>query len=377
MAKTKKSKPIQLNNFKSIDFVLLITIIILLALGIITVLSASAPKALENSGNSLHYFKYQFGYAIIGLGLLLFTAIIDYHFFQKHYFKIYIMSIILLILVVIFGKVTNGAKRWLYIGPISVQGSEVAKVGMIIFYSGFLTQNKDKIKSFKNGFALPILYFIPVFVILFFGQNHLSATVVMGALTIILMFLAGVKIRYFFMFGIPIIAVFAMYLFSKGGFRLQRLLTYRDPWANPTGDGWQVIQSLYAIGSGGLFGVGIGQSVQKYLYISEPQNDFIFAIIAEELGFIGCAVVIVLFGIMIWRGMVIAMKAPDMFGRLTAAGITSMIALQVFINIAVVTNTIPVTGMSLPLFSYGGSSLIIILASLGILLNISRQTNKS
>ena len=149
------------------------------------------------------------------------------------------------------------------------------------------------------------------------------------------------------------------------------------PWANPTGTGWQVVQGQIAIGSGGLFGVGIGQSVQKYLYISEPQNDFIFAIIAEELGFIGCAVVIVLFGVLIWRGLVISMKAPDMFGRLTAAGITAMLALQVIINIGVVTSLLPVTGISLPLFSYGGTSLIIILISIGILLNISRQINKS
>lgn len=168
-----------------------------------------------------------------------------------------------------------------------------------------------------------------------------------------------------------------MYLFSNGGFRLQRIYTLFHPFENATSSGWQISQSLYAIGSGGLFGVGIGESVQKYLYISEAQNDFIFAIIAEELGFIGCAVIIILFGVLIWRGLAISIKAPDMFGRLVAAGITSMIALQMFVNIAVVTSLIPVTGMALPLFSYGGSSLIIILASIGILLNISRQTNNT
>lgn len=376
MARPKKSKPIQL-NIRSLDFVLLATTFILLALGIITVLSASAPRALASKGNSLYYFINQGIFAFLGLIVMFVLSVVDYHYYQKHYFGIYIISLILIAAVLVFGIEANGAKRWIDIGILSFQPSELAKVGIIIFYAGFLTQNKDKIKTFGRGFITPLLYLIPVFLILYFGQNHLSATLIMVALTVILMFLAGSRIKHFILVGIPMAIGFVMFLFSRGGFRLQRIYTLFHPFENPTGDGWQTVQSLYAIGSGGLFGVGIGKSVQKYLYISEPQNDFIFAIIAEELGFIGCAVVIVLFGVLIWRGLVISMKAPDMFGRLVAAGITAMIALQVFINIAVVTSIIPVTGISLPLFSYGGTSLVIMLASIGILLNISRQANKT
>ena len=376
MAKAKKASTIKL-NIKSLDFVLLATTFILLALGIISVLSASAPRALADTGDSFHYFKNQIFFAFIGIIAMLGLSIYDYHHYQKHFFGIYLLSIVVLLAVLVFGREVNGAKRWIYLGSFSIQPSELAKIGVIIFYAGFLTQNKEKIKNLKMGFIVPILYFIPIGVILFFGQNHLSATIVMAALTVILMFLAGSRIRYFFLVGIPLIAVVIGYLLSNGGFRLQRIYTLFHPFEDVTTSGWQIAQSLYAIGSGGMFGVGIGESVQKYLYISEAQNDFIFAIIAEELGFIGCAVIIVLFGVMIWRGLVISIQAPDMFGRLVAAGITSMLALQMFINIAVVTSIIPVTGMSLPLISYGGTSLIIILASIGILLNISRQTNKT
>lgn len=376
MAKTKESKTGKL-NIRSLDFVLLTTTLVLLALGIITVLSASAPRALETSGNSLDYFEKQTGFAAIGIVVMIVLTVVDYHKYQKHYLGIYVLSIIALLTVVVFGREVNGAKRWIYLGSVSIQPSELAKIGLIIFYAGFLTQNKNKIKNFGGGFIVPLLYLVPIVAILFFGQNHLSAAVIMIALAVILMFLAGSKLRYFILVGLPLAVSAVLVLIARGGFRLQRMLTFLDPWANPTGTGWQIVQGQIAIGSGGLFGVGIGQSVQKYLYISEPQNDFIFAIIAEELGFIGCAVVIILFGVLIWRGLVISMKAPDMFGRLTAAGVTSMIAIQVIINIGVVTSLLPVTGMALPLFSYGGTSLIIILASIGILLNISRQINKS
>ena len=208
-------------------------------------------------------------------------------------------------------------------------------------------------------------------------QNHFSATLVLCALAVILMLLAGCRLRYFIIIGAPIVAVGISALLFKGqGFRLQRFITFLDPWQDASGDGWQIIQSLYAIGSGGLFGVGLGESKQKYLYIPEPHNDFIFAVLAEELGFIGCALVIALFAVLVWRGITIAMKAPDMFGNLLAAGITSMIALQVLINIAVVTSSMPVTGMPLPFFSYGGTALMIILAAVGILLSVSRAGNR-
>lgn len=374
MAK-KKSKLILKNP---LDFTLLITVFILLGLGIITVLSASSPTALAETGNSYKYLIKQMEAAVIGILLMFVASKIDYKLWQKNYKIIYFICMILLLAVCALGREAGGAKRWLDMGFLSFQPSEVAKVGVIIFYSAWLTKNKEKLKTFKYGFVYPLsLLLIPIFFILVL-QNHFSATLVICMLAAILMILAGCKIRYFIFVGIPLAAlgVFAIIVAGQG-FRMQRILTFFDPWQDIKGKGWQIVQSLYAIGSGGLFGVGLGESKQKYLYIPEPHNDFIFAVLAEELGFIGCAIVIILFAILIWRGITIAMKAPDMFGSLLAAGITSMIAIQVLVNIAVVTASMPVTGMALPFFSYGGTALIITLTSIGILLSVSRAGNRS
>ncbi len=374
MAK-KKSKLILKNP---LDFTLLITVFILLGLGIITVLSASSPTALAETGNSYKYLIKQMEAAVIGISLMFVASKIDYKLWQKNYKIIYFICMILLLAVCALGREAGGAKRWLDMGFLSFQPSEVAKVGVIIFYSAWLTKNKEKLKTFKYGFVYPLSWLlIPIFFILVL-QNHFSATLVICMLAAILMILAGCKIRYFIFVGIPLAAlgVFAIIVAGQG-FRMQRILTFFDPWQDIKGKGWQIVQSLYAIGSGGLFGVGLGESKQKYLYIPEPHNDFIFAVLAEELGFIGCAIVIILFAILIWRGITIAMKAPDMFGSLLAAGITSMIAIQVLVNIAVVTASMPVTGMALPFFSYGGTALIITLTSIGILLSVSRAGNRS
>lgn len=374
MAK-KKSKLILKNP---LDFTLLITVFILLGLGIITVLSASSPTALAETGNSYKYLIKQMEAAVIGIFLMFVASKIDYKLWQKNYKIIYCICMILLLAVCALGREAGGAKRWLDMGFLSFQPSEVAKVGVIIFYSAWLTKNKEKLKTFKYGFVYPLSWLlIPIFFILIL-QNHFSATLVICMLAAILMILAGCKIRYFIFVGIPLAAlgIFAIIVAGQG-FRMQRILTFFDPWQDIKGKGWQIVQSLYAIGSGGLFGVGLGESKQKYLYIPEPHNDFIFAVLAEELGFIGCAIVIILFAILIWRGITIAMKAPDMFGSLLAAGITSMIAIQVLVNIAVVTASMPVTGMALPFFSYGGTALIITLTSIGILLSVSRAGNRS
>lgn len=220
-----------------------------------------------------------------------------------------------------------------------------------------------------DGFLKPLLLLAPIIIILVVVQSHLSASILIIAIVIIMMLMAGSRILHFVAIGGPVGvgAIGALYIAAKyfdiGTYRLQRLTSFLNPWADPTGTGWQVIQSLYAIGSGGLFGVGLGNSTQKYLYLPEPQNDFIFAVIAEELGFVGCLVVIILFLIFIWRGTIIATKAPDMFGSLLAVGITAMVGLQAMINIAVVTSSMPNTGMQLPFFSYGGTSLLILLCS--------------
>ena len=236
-------------------------------------------------------------------------------------------------------------------------------------------------KPFKKGFLKPLAFLVPPIGILFFVQNHLSVSLVVGVVVIMIMFMAGCRLKHFAVVGIVgislLVGIFGILQISgSNSFRLDRISTYFDPWADAQGTGYQTVQSLYAIGSGGMFGLGLGNSKQKYLYIPEPHNDFIFSILAEELGFVGCIVVIALFMIFIWRGILIAMRTTDMFGSLIAVGITTLIAFQAIINISVVTATVPTTGMSLPFFSYGGTALLLLLANVGILLNISRSNSK-
>jgi cell division protein FtsW len=274
----------------------------------------------------------------------------------------------------------DGAKRWISLGFISFQPSELAKIGLIVFYATLLTKNKERLGEMWGGFFYPLMFLLPVIAILVGVQNHLSATILIILIIAVMMLMAGSKLRYFLTFGTigAVTGLGALFAYAKitgkGMFRITRLITFLDPFADVSDTGWQIVQSLYAIGSGGLFGVGLGSSTQKYLYLPEAHNDFIFSIIAEELGFLGCAFVIILFALFIWRGILISIKAPDMYGSLLAAGITTMVGLQAIINIAVVTSSMPNTGMPLPFFSYGGTSLLILMASVGVLLNISRAS---
>ena len=374
MAKKKKSFSSFLNN--PIDFTLLITILLLLTIGLVMVLSASSPSALSESGDSYKYFSKQLLFAILGIIAMLFISKIDYRFYQKFYKHAWIVSLILLALVLLIGKNINGAKRWIYLTEtLSFQPSELVKILMIVFYAGILTKNRDELEKYNTGFLKHMCLVAPIIGLLLL-QPHFSASVVIIGICSIMMIVAGCKFKHFLItvgaVGIP--AIIALIIFSP--YRLQRVTTFIDPWQDQTGDGWQVIQSLYAIGSGGLFGSGLGESKQKYLYLPEPHNDFIFSIIAEELGFVGCILVFVLFAVFIWRGVLIAMKAPDMFGSLVAVGITSLVGVQAIINVAVVTSSMPVTGMQLPFFSYGGTALFILLCEVGVLLSISRAGNK-
>lgn len=385
MSKNKKVRKFSKFANNQLDFILLIVVILLLSLGLIMVLSASSPTSLAETGDdSYSYFRKQAIFAVVGVIAMLFISKIDYRFWKKFYKIAYWVSIILLLMVLIpgIGVSSGGASRWIKILGIQFQPSELAKIGLIIFYASYLTDHKDELKGFYTGFIKPFLYLVPVILILILIQDHLSATIIIVAVVGIMMLMAGSRLKYFLTAGTAagVLGAAGLYLMakftSKGAFRLARITSFLNPWADKQGDGWQVIQSLYAIGSGGLFGVGLGQSKQKYLYISEPHTDFIFAVLAEELGFVGCAVVIALFCVFIWRGVLTAMKAPDMFGSLVAIGITSLIGLQAIINIAVVTSSMPVTGMPLPFFSYGVTSLLILLCSVGVLLNISRASSK-
>ena len=356
MATKKKEKSFSsfLNN--PIDFTLIITIFLLLSLGLVMLLSASSPSALSESGNSYAYFSKQLIFAVLGIIAMMFISKIDYRFYQKFYKHAWWVSLLLLVLVLVAGKTINGAKRWIYVTEtLSFQPSELVKILMIIFYAGILVKNRDELGLFKKGFLKHILMLAPIIGLLLL-QPHFSASIVIVGICSIMMIIAGCKFWHFLAVGGSIGIPGIIALIALEPYRLQRVTTFLNPWKDATGEGWQVIQSLYAIGSGGLFGAGLGESKQKFLYIPEPHNDFIFSILGEELGFIGCTVVLILFAIFIWRGVLIAMKAPDMFGSMLAIGITALVAIQVIINVAVVTSSMPATGMPLPFFSYRRNS---------------------
>ena len=377
MAKNKKFSSFLENP---IDYTLLITVLLLLTIGLIMVLSASSPTSLSESGNSYKYFVKQGIFAIVGLVAMTFISNIDYRFYKKFYKIAYIIAIILLAAVLVFGKTINNAKRWIYVTEsLSFQPSELVKFCMIIFYAAILTKNREELKFFVKGWLKHLIMLVPVIGLLII-EPHLSASVVIIGIVGIMMVIAGCKLWQIVVpgvgIGVPLAGILILKV-KKFAHAIERITTFIDPWQDKLGAGYQVIQSLYAIGSGGLFGAGLGQSKQKYLYLPEPQNDFIFSVLAEELGFIGCTFVIILFAIFIWRGILIAMKAPDMFGSLVAVGITAMIGIQVIVNIAVVTSSMPATGMPLPFFSYGGTALVILLCQIGVLLNISRAGRKN
>lgn len=368
-AKAKKTTTKFINQ--PFDFLICIVVFILLALGIVMVLSASAPSALAEGESSYLYAGKQLFFAILGLIAMFIISKIDYRLYKKFYWPIYFLSCAILLLVLIpkIGVEAGGAKRWVaFPGLGQFQPSEFTKIGLIIFYAGYLADHKNEMKDLWKGFVRPLCFLLPPIAILYLVQNHLSASLIVAMITCVMMIVAGARLLHFAVAGAvggAGIGAYLLYKINSGGgedsFRINRIISFMNPWADATDTGWQVVQSLYAIGSGGLFGTGLGGSKQKYLYISEPQNDFIFSIIAEELGFVGCVTIIMLFAIFIWRGILIAMKAPDIFGGLLATGITSLIAIQVIMNIAVVTSSMPNTGISLPFFSYGGTALLILL----------------
>ena len=368
----KKSKNVNLLKKGSPDIIIIIVTAILVALGLIMVLSASSPSSLSESGDSYKYFKKQLIATIGGVVALYFLYKIDYNIWRKLKWIIYIGIVGLLFLVGVMGLSEGGATRWINIAGFNFQPSEVSKVAFILFFAAILTDLKeDKLISTWKGFVMPMALLVLPVIAIFIVQNHFSATLIIVAITVVQMFVAGVSLKWFLLVGLGGVGAIVGLMFG-GSFRSTRIQTWLNPFSDPTGEGWQIIQSLYAIGSGGLFGVGLGESKQKYLYLPEPQNDFIFSVLAEELGFFGCIVVIILFIILIWRGIVVAMNAKDTYGCLIAIGIVALIGLQSLINIAVVTGTIPVTGMPLPFFSYGGTAILINLVAIGLLLNISR-----
>ena len=385
MAEKKKIKGFSsfLNN--PVDFTLVITVLLLLSIGLVMVLSASSPTSLQKYENSYHFFIRQLFFAVLGLFGMYFVSKIDYRIYQKFYKHAWVLSVILLAAVLVIGSENKGAKRWIDLGFTTFQPSEIVKFLMIIFYGGLLVKNRNELGKFGKGLVKHVICLVPIIVLLLL-EPHLSTSMVIIITCCVMMIVAGCKFWQFLLTGITVggiggslatILYFASEAFQKRfQYAVTRVVTFIDPWKEATGDGWQVIQSLYAIGSGGLFGSGLGESKQKYLYLPEPHNDFIFSVLAEELGFVGCLFVFVLFAIFIWRGILIAMKAPDMFGSLVAIGITTLVGIQAIINVAVVTSSMPATGMQLPFFSYGGTALCILLCEVGVLLSISRAGSK-
>ncbi len=356
-----------------VDFYFLITVFALLALGLIMVMSASSESARNASytgGDAYYFFKRQFIWAILSVIAMFVVSKIDYHILVEKSVLLFGAVLVLLVAVLAIGATANGGQRWIRIGPVQFQPSEFAKVGIILYLANAITKNKN-IHKFKNG-LMPNLIVIGITAAFLILQPHLSATVLIVCTGIIVLFVGGVNWKHLAAIAVPIVCVGATLIMSSSYAR-KRVFSFLDPFADPLGDGYQVIQSLYAIGSGGLFGVGLGQSRQKFLYIPEPHNDFIFAIWCEEFGFVGAIVLILIFIYLLYRGIKIAMNAKDKQGSLVATGIISLIALQVIMNIAVVTAAMPVTGIPLPFFSYGGTALLVTMSCMGIMLNISKQ----
>ncbi len=355
-----------------IDFYLLSTVLILVAIGIVMVWSASSYIALHKYNNA-NYFLIKQGINVsIGIIGMVIAINIDYHKYKKFTMPIAIVTFILLV-IVLFSKPINGATRWINLGFTTLQPSEIAKYALVMILAFSLEKVGENIKKFRVLiFHLAIGIFFAAMVLL---EKNMSICSVMVIVTFIVIFIDGAKFSH--MIGLGITAVIGgIGLIFTEPYRVKRLMSFTDPWVDPLGDGYQLIQSFYALGSGGIMGVGLGQSRQKAFYIPEPHNDFIFSIIGEELGFMGCAAIILVFCFFIVRGIGIAFKAKDTYGTLIAVGFTSIIAIQAIINIAVVSGSMPVTGVPLPFISYGGSAIAINLFAMGVLLNISKQNSK-
>lgn len=376
MGDALKNKGIKKEKIGKIDITFLCIVLILLTLGLVMLFSASYAYSLEYYGNSYRFISRQAILAAVGVVAMLLISRIDYHFLRKFAWVIFGIATVLLIILLIIPPMVSGmdVKRWFVVGSINFQPSEIAKFAIILLFSSLIARNYKQMKSF--GFVMFLIIVLGATCLLIVLEPHLSATLLVLLIGVVLMIVGGLAKRY--IIGGSIVGVTGIIVFMFSGaisYVKDRLDYWIDPWVDATGKGFQTIQSLLAIGSGGAFGRGIGQSRQKYLWVPEPHNDFIFSIVCEELGLIGAILIIVLFCLLVWRGFYIAMHAPDKFGSLLALGLTFQVGLQAMLNIFVVTNTIPNTGISLPFFSYGGTSLLILLMEMGVVLSISRQAN--
>ena len=357
---------------KKIDLLLLISVLALSIFGIVMIYSASYVWAEYKYNNPFKFMTHQLIFFIIGVFLMIFVSKIDYkkYFLKANHLLIGIIVLLILVIIPGIGSVRNGSRSWFGIGPFGIQPSEAAKLILIIFTAKYLTKNERNLKDIKKG-VIPILG-VTLFIFgLIMLQPDFGTGVIIVMSIIGMLYVAGVNMKFFFSLGVlGVIGIVILILIAP--YRLERILSFINPWSDPLGSGFQIIQSLYAIGPGGLFGYGFLNSRQKHFYLPEPQTDFIFSIISEEFGFMAVLIVVSLFLLIIIRGFKISRKASDPFSKYLAFGITFELAFQCILNLMVVVGLIPVTGVTLPFLSYGGSSLLITLFGMGIILNISR-----
>lgn len=368
--KSRKKKIKKRQRINAVNPYILYSVLALVAIGIIMVFSASYYDALYKHKDVFFFLGKELTWAPIGIAAMIIMMLVDYHVWKKFTGFTYIVTIGALIAVLVVGENINGATRWLKIAGISFQPSELAKY-VIVF---FLAMVIDKYGKVKSNWKVPLLYLCAagIFSVLVYKENNLSIASIIMFVAFIMVFVSGMSLKETFTL-IALGGVLGTLGIFSADYRRDRFISFLDPWKYADKEGYQLIHSLYALGSGGLFGVGLGNSKQKALYMPEPHNDFIFAIIGEELGLIGCIVVVAIFVVLIVAGVKVASRAKDRYGKLLATGIISVIAVQAIINIAVVTGSMPVTGVPLPFISYGGTSLVFNLAAMGVLLNISRQ----
>lgn len=361
------------------DIPFLVILLLLLAVGLVCLYSSSYAYAYKwEDGDSYFYIRRQVIFALLGLAAMLAASLFNYEKWHLFAVPLLVVSVILLV-VVLFLPSETGVHRWIRFAGQQFQPSEIAKFALILLFAHLISLNHKRMKTFMGGF-LPFVLVMGVVCGLVFLEPHLSGTILLLAIGLIMMYVGGSNKLYLAGLVVAGAAVVFLMVFV-GGYEQDRIAVWQDPLgvneADPGGDAWQTVQSLYAIGSGGLMGQGLGNSRQKHLFLPEPHNDFIFSVICEELGLVGAVLVIALFGLLVWRGFVIGMKAKDKFGSMLAIGLTAQVGVQALLNMAVVTNTVPNTGISLPFFSYGGTSLIMLLAQMGVVLAVSRQSRET
>jgi cell division protein FtsW len=355
---------------RGVDLVLLGAVLGLVALGSIEIYSASAIYALQKFGTSTYFLVRQGVYVALGLGAMLVAAEIDYRRYRIFTYLMLFGALVLLAAVLVFGARVNEARRWFHVGPLSFQPVEVAKLALVVYLASSLAKKREKVKTFTVGF-MPHLAVCGVMMALLSKQPDLGSSIILGATTLLMLFVAGTRVSYILLALLAALPVVYHSIVSTA-WRFKRLLAYIDPWQFRRGTGYQITESLISIGSGGMTGLGLGDGKQKLFYLPEAHTDFILSSIGEELGFIGLAAVLALFVLVLWRGVRAALGARDAFGTFFAAGLTTLFALQALVNTGVVLGALPAKGLTLPFVSYGGTSLVVSLFFAGILLNISK-----